>query len=131
MDEQRIAHIAETLNITIDEARAMLEEDRAIDRMTSIKTVNSDLTEEQKKSAKKYTNAARGKEVSCADAYGKKKKRTVKTDDVKQKLIKTIAESLEGVADKIDITNIQKTISLTIGDDTFEIDLKRKRKPKA
>ena len=131
MDEQRIAHIAETLDITIDEAREMLEEDRAIDRMTSIKTVNSDLTEEQKKSAKKYTNVARGKEVSCTDAYGKKKKRTVKTDDVKQKLIKTIAESLEEVADKIDITNIQKTISLTIGDDTFEIDLKRKRKPKA
>ena len=131
MDEQRIANIAKTLDITIDEAREMLEEDKAIDRMTSIKAVNSDLTEEQKKSAKKYTNVARSKEVSCTDAYGKKKKRTVKTDDVKQKLIKTIAESLEEVADKIDITNIQKTISLMIGDDTFEIDLKRKRKPKA
>ena len=46
-------------------------------------------------------------------------------------LIKTIADVLETVADKVDITNIQKTISLTIGDDTFEIDLKRKRKPKA
>ena len=131
MDEQRIANIAKTLDITIDEARAMLEEDKTIDRMTSIKTVNSDLTEEQKKSAKKYTNVARGKEVSCTDAYGKKKKRTVKTDDVKQKLIKTIAESLKEIVDKIDVTNIQKTILLIIGDDTFEIDLKRKRKPKA
>lgn len=130
MDEQRIARIAKTLDITIEEAREMLEEDKAIDRM-KMSTVSDDMSKEQKQATKKYTNVARGKDVVSTDAYGKKRKRTVKADDVKQMLIKTIADVLEEIADKVDITNIQKTIALTIGDDNFEIDLKRKRKPKA
>ena len=77
MDEQRIAHIAKTLDITIEEAREMLEEDKAIDRM-KMSAVSDDMTKEQKQATKKYTNVARGKDVVSTDAYGKKRKRTVK-----------------------------------------------------
>ena len=129
----RIAEVAKKLGITYDEAKEMLEEDKAIDRMTKAKDINSDLTESQRKATKKYTNVARGREIQCADAYGKKKKRTIKADDVKQMLINLIAETLKNSdeVDTVNITNIQKTIALKIGDDDFEIDLKRKRKPKA
>ncbi len=121
--------VAKKLGITIAEAEEMLAEDKKVDRM-KMKDVNNDLTDTQKKAIKKHTNVGRGKEIQSTDAYGKKRKRTIKADDVKQMLIKTIAEVLEEVADKVDITNIQKTITLTIGDDNFEVDLKRKRKPK-
>ena len=120
-----------TLDITYDEAVEMLNEDKEIDRMKDSE-VTSDLSADQKKAIKKYTNVARGKEVDSVDAYGKKKKRTVKDDDVKQMLIALIAETLEDSFEvkDVNIINKQKTIAFKVGDDDFEIDLKRKRKPK-
>ena len=131
MDKARVLEIAKTLDISYDEALEMLAEDKEVDRMKD-KDVTSDISEEHKKTIKKYTNVGRGREVESVDAYGKKKKRTVKDDDVKQMLITLIAESLEDSFEikDINITNKQKTIAFKVGDDDFEIDLKRKRKPK-
>lgn len=131
MDKVRIEQLMKTLDITYDEAVEMLNEDKEIDRMKDSE-VTSDLSAEQKKAIKKYTNVARGKEIESVDAYGKKKKRTVKDDDVKQMLITLIAETLEDSFEvkDVNITNKQKTIAFKVGDDDFEIDLKRKRKPK-
>ena len=127
----RIEKIAKTLGITYAEAQEMIEEDAKIDRM-SVKSANDDLNADQKRAIKKYTNVARGKEVNGVDAYGKKKKRTIKEDEIKRMLISTIANAIENLenVDTVDITNIQKTIAFKIGEDDFEIDLKRKRKPK-
>ena len=131
MDKARIEQLMKTLDLTYDEAVEMLNEDKEIDRMKDSE-VTSDLSADQKKAIKKYTNVARGKEVDSVDAYGKKKKRTVKDDDVKQMLITLIAETLEDSFEvkSVNITNKQKTITFKVGDDDFEIDLKRKRKPK-
>lgn len=131
MDKARVLEIAKTLDISYDEALEMLAEDKEVDRMKD-KDVTSDISEDHKKTIKKYTNVGRGREVNGVDAYGKKKKRTVKDDDVKQMLITLIAESLEDSFEvkDINITNKQKTITFKVGDDDFEIDLKRKRKPK-
>lgn len=131
MDKARVLEIAKTLDISYDEALEMLSEDKEIDRMKD-KEVTSDISEEHKKTIKKYTNVSRGREVNGVDAYGKKKKRTIKEDEVKRMLISTIANALENLedVDTVNITNIQKTIAFKIGDDDFEIDLKRKRKPK-
>ena len=128
----RIAHIAKTLDISYDEAKQMLEDDKRIDRMTKTEDINEDLNDDQKKAIKKYTNVGRGKSVDGVNAYGKKTKRTIKADEMKQFIIKILAETLENCeqVDIVTITNIQKTISFKIGEDDFEIDLKRKRKKK-
>ena len=128
----RIMQIAKSLDISYDEAKEMIEEDKAIDRMTKTEEINSDLDEKQRKAIKKYTNVGRGKSVDGVNAYGKKIKRTIKADEVKQSIIKIIAETLENCeqVDTVTITNIQKTIAFKIGADDFEIDLKRKRKKK-
>ena len=125
----RIMRIAKSLDISYDEAKEMIEEDKAIDRMTKTEEINSDLDEKQRKAIKKYTNVGRGKSVDGVNAYGK---RTIKADEVKQSIIKIIAETLENCeqVDTVTITNIQKTIAFKIGADDFEIDLKRKRKKK-
>lgn len=132
MNDDRIKQIAKTLDISYNEAKEMLEEDKKIDKMTKSSDINNDLDENQKKTVKKYTNVGRGKSVDGVNAYGKKAKRTIKADEVKQSIIKIIAEALESCeqVDTITITNIQKTISFKIGADDFEIDLKRKRKKK-
>ena len=128
----KIAQIAKTLDISYEEAKEMLEEDKAIDRMTKTEDINSDLDASQKKTIKKYTNVGRGKSVDGVNAYGKKTKRTIKTDEVKQSIITLIAETLQNYAqaEDVNITNVQKTIAFKIGADDFEIDLKRKRKKK-
>lgn len=128
----RIMRIAKSLDISYEEAKEMIEEDKAIDRMTKTEEINSDLDEKQRKAIKKYTNVGRGKSVNGVNAYGKKTKRTIKADEVKQSIIKIIAETLENCeqVDTVTITNIQKTIAFKIGADDFEIDLKRKRKKK-
>ena len=108
----------------------MLAEDKKVDRMTKAEEIDSDIDDKQRKTIKKYTNVARGREVKTSDAYGKKKTRVIKDDEVKQSVITTLAETLENIADKVEITNKQKTILFSIGSDNFEIDLKRKRKPK-
>ena len=127
---ERALEIAKKLDITVDEALEMLAEDKKVDRMTKAKEIDSDLNEKQRKTIKKYTNVARGREVNTSDAYGKKKTRVIKDDEVKQNVINALAEILENVADKVEIANKQKTILFSIGSDNFEIDLKRKRKPK-
>lgn len=127
---ERALEIAKKLDITVDEALEMLAEDKKVDRMTKAKDIDSDLNDKQRKTIKKYTNVARGREVNTSDAYGKKKTRVIKDDEVKQNVINALAETLENIADKVEIANKQKTILFSIGSDNFEIDLKRKRKPK-
>ena len=45
-------------------------------------------------------------------------------------VIREIAAILPNFAENIQILNVGKLISFTIGDETYEIDLKQKRKPK-
>lgn len=127
MDKDRIARIAKTLDISYEEAKEMLEEDKKVDRMKD-KDVTNDINEEQKKAIKKYSKCGNTK----VDAYGKKTKRVVKADDVKRSIIQIIANALNDTetVENVEITNIQKTIAFKIGADDFEIDLKRKRKKK-
>jgi hypothetical protein len=57
-------------------------------------------------------------------------KRERKEDPEKEMIIQKIAEILPGFAENVKITNIGKLISFSIGENDYEIDLKRKRKPK-
>lgn len=53
-----------------------------------------------------------------------------KPDEVKEDLIKNLAEYLENVADNVVIVNKSKIIQFNLGEDTYKIDLIRTRKPK-
>lgn len=125
MNEQ-ILKLMKTLDITEEEARELFEEDKEVDRMTKMSDIDNDISEEQKKAKKKYTNVKRG-----VNAYGKTTTRELKPDENKRLIIRTIAKALEenGFED-VEVTNIQKYIAFKIGSEVFEIDLKRKRQSK-
>lgn len=67
---------------------------------------------------------------------GERKKRERKPDIVKRELIQELSDTLNnehaanGKIKNVRITNVERVISFEIGDDTYELTLSRKRKPK-
>jgi hypothetical protein len=124
--EKQIEKLMKTLDISREEAIELINEDKEIDRKKDSQ-VDDDLSAEQKKAKKKYTNVKRG-----VNAYGKKTERVLKPDENKRFIISTIAKALEecGMAINIEITNPQKLIEFSIESEDFKIDLIRKRKKK-
>ena len=53
-----------------------------------------------------------------------------KKDTTKEEFIANLAQYLENFVENVEILNPSKLISFKIGEDTFELDLKRKRAPK-
>lgn len=58
------------------------------------------------------------------------KERVRKENPTKEMIIREIAALLPKFAENIEVLNVGKLISFTIGDEKYEIDLKQKRKPK-
>ena len=125
--EEKILKLMKSLDITREEALELMEEDREVDRMTKMSDIDNDISEEQKKAKKKYSNVKKG-----VNAYGKTTTRELKPDENKRLIIQTIAKALMECAEvsNLEVTNIQKYIAFSIGSEDFEIDLKRKRKKK-
>lgn len=70
-------------------------------------------------------------QASAKDATKKtQKERVRKENPTKEMVIAEIAKLLPNFAENIQVLNIGKLISFTIGEETYEIDLKQKRKPK-
>lgn len=124
--EEQILKLMKSLDLTREEAIELINEDKEIDRKKDSQ-VDDDLSAEQKKAKKKYTNVKRG-----VNAYGKKTERVLKPDENKRMVITLLAQALEdsGQITKVNIDNPQKYISFSIGSENFEIDLKRKRNKK-
>lgn len=123
--EERIAELMAKLKCTREEAESVIESDLAIDKGAKL----FELTAEQKKVAKQATNTKRGPTV-----YKFEQKKERKKNDTKGLIIAEIAKFLteneEISVENLEIVNAEKLISFKIGENSFELDLKQKRKPK-
>lgn len=128
MDENRISELMKTLDLTRDEAIELIRDDEQVDKM-GMKQVDDDLTEEQKKAIKKAKGGVR-----AVNAYGKKVMRERKENPTKASLIAEIADFLqknsENAIENCEITNKERQIAFKIGENSFELTLVQKRKPK-
>ena len=128
MDENRISELMKTLDLTRDEAIELIKDDEQVDKM-GMKQVDDDLTEEQKKAIKKAKGGVR-----AVNAYGKKVTRERKENPTKASLIAEIADFLqknsENAIENCEITNKERQIAFKIGENSFELTLVQKRKPK-
>ena len=64
---------------------------------------------------------------------GKKRKApTRKPDDTKRMLIKALENCIStlGICENVEVTNIERVIAFSIGEDKYELTLSKKRKPK-
>ena len=123
MNEKRIAELMKNLGCTREEAISVIEEDEAIDKMTS-KEVNADLTPDQKKAIKAATKTGTRKTSGTI-------KRERKPDEEKEEIIAKIADFLAKI-DGFDVEIIKKEreISLLVGENDYSITLIKHRPPK-
>lgn len=117
--------IIKNLGLTEEEADELLKADKAIDKGEKMPF---DLTKEQQEIAKSFTKT--GTKTKKAPTVYKFEKK--KTENVpKAELIKKLEELLnnEGFID-VKIVNAERLISFSNGDNSFELTLTQKRKPK-
>lgn len=121
MDKQ-IEKLMKLLKISEEEAIQLVADDKAIDRG---ERMSFDLSKEQEKQAKKYTNV------------GEKTKKTERKAPVrKENATKStiIAEISAFLAEKgyemVEITNKERQIAFKVGENDYELTLVQKRKAK-
>lgn len=125
-DEQLRFNAMLNLGMTEEEAKQVMEDDKKIDHNEKM---DFDLTEEQQKVAKQYTKTGTRKTTAYNFSKRERKSNTTKALIIDE-LFKFLSENAEISAESLEILNKEKLISFKIGENTYEIDLKQKRKPK-
>ena len=122
--EKRVEELVNLLGCSIKEAEQVIADDKKIDKGQE---VDFGLTKEQEKQALKYANVKEHKKP----AVYKFDKRERKADTTKEGVIEQISQFLiENGYENVEITNKSKLIAFKIGEDNYEFNLIRKRKPK-
>ena len=122
--EKKVEEIVNLLGCSIYEAEQVIADDKKIDKGQA---VDFGLTKEQEKQALKYANVREHKKP----AVYKFDKRERKADTTKEGVIEQISQFLiENGYENVEITNKSKLIAFKIGEDNYEFNLIRKRKPK-
>lgn len=115
-----IEKLMKNLDLTREEAQALLEEDKKIDRMTSMKKINNDLTDEQKKASKKARSVDRKPKAQT--------KREKKVNNEKIEIINALVSSLGEIATEINIINNEREIEFFSNEKKYKIVLSCPRK---
>lgn len=118
ISEEWISKNMEILDITREEAIQMWLEDEGYE----VNEVVEELTKKAKSLPRK--NASSGKER-------KKATRERKPDEEKEKIIKIIAEALENAGFHPEIINSAKIIEFSIKNNSYKVDLIKKRQKKS
>ena len=124
MAEKQVEKLMRLLNISEEEALQVKADDKAIDKGEKL----FEQTKEQKAVSKQMTATGTRKAPTVYNFDTTKRER--KKDTTKEEFIANLAQYLENCVENVEILNPSKLISFKIGEDTFELDLKRKRAPK-
>ena len=122
--EKRVDELVDLLGCSIVEAEQIIADDQKIDKNQA---VEFGLSKEEEKKALKYANAKEHKKPAVYKFDKREKKADVTKEGVIQALFDFLSKN--GYEDT-QILNKSKLISFKIADDVYELDLKRKRKPK-
>jgi hypothetical protein len=129
-DERKKFALMSQLHLTEAEALDVIEADKEIDRGEKMEF---DLDEEHEKVAKEYAKINAKKEKKAPTVY-KFDKRERKKNATKQGIIEELAKFLTEQSDiayeNVVVTNAERQIAFSIGEDNFELTLVQKRKPK-
>ena len=131
IDEKQIERIMLGLHIPKEEAIEVYLADKAIDRG---ERMPFDLDPETEKMAKKFANVQERKRkaptVYNFDTSQKKRKENPTKSGIIAEIAKFLQEISENACENVQIVNAERQISFTIGENTYELTLVQKRKPK-
>ena len=129
-DERKKFALMSQLHLTEAEALDVIEADKEIDRGEKMEF---DLPPDKEKVAKEYAKISAKKEKKTPTVY-KFDKRERKKNATKQGIIEELAKFLTEQSDiayeNVVVTNAERQIAFSIGEDNFELTLVQKRKPK-
>lgn len=127
------------LGYTEEQIQQMLSDDKRIDRG---EVFEWDLSPEEHKKAMKYANsdekkkktpektAKKGGTAYNFDTTGKKRKENPTKANIIALLATILTENGDFYAENVQITNKERQIAFTVGENAFELTLVQKRKPK-
>lgn len=125
MNEKLIEKHMRTLDISREEAIQLIKDDEEIDHMTRTSEIDGDLSEEQRKSAKKARQADRKPTVYKFDTS----KRTRKENTGKRALIETIKTALaDSGCENIEVTNVEREMVFFSDGVKYKVTLSAPRK---
>ena len=131
IDENQISRIMQGLKCGRDEAIEIFLADKAIDRGEKMAF---DLDPETEKMAKKMANVTERKRkaptVYNFDTSKKKRKENPTKAGIIAEIAKFLQEQSENACENVNITNPERQIAFTIGENSYEFTLVQKRKPK-
>ena len=123
--------IMEALHCTEAEAEQIMADDKAIDRGQKMPF---DLDSEAEKVARKYAKTGTRKTPVAYKLDNTGGKRSRKENPTKASIITELAKFLETDSENacvnVSITNKERQIAFTIGENSYELTLVQKRKPK-
>ena len=129
MAESQKEKLMRLLGCTAEEAEDIIRTDSDIDHG---KRTKYDLSKDEEKVAKKYTNIHEKTKKKPISLDNKPRER--KANPTKGGIIAEIAQFLSEKSDfateNVEITNKERMIAFKIGDESYEITLIQKRKPK-
>ena len=127
-EKERIPTIMRVLDLTYEEAVDLLKCDRAIDKGEHM---DFDISKEQEKEVRKML---KHETMSGARTFEKRPKqpKEKKVNEPKKAFIEDLVAWLGESEDygNIEVVNAERQVKFTIGEDTFELTLVQKRKPK-
>ena len=123
--------IMEALHCTEAEAEQIMADDKEIDRG---KPMPFDLSKDQEKVARSYAKTGTRKTPTAYKLDNTGGKRSRKENPTKASIISELAKFLETDSENacvnVSITNKERQIAFTIGENSYELTLVQKRKPK-
>lgn len=109
------------------EAEDIVEKDRLIDKGEK---VDFDLTPEQEKVAKKYRNCNDRKKPIVFDNKPRERKQNATKSGIIAELEQFLKENSTFSVENVEVLNKERQIFFQIGENSFELTLVQKRKPK-
>ena len=127
-EKERIPTIMRVLDLTYEEAVDLIKCDRAIDKGEHM---DFDISKEQEKEVRKMLKHETMSGVRTFEKRPKQPKEK-KVNEPKKAFIEDLMAWLGESEDygNIEVVNAERQVKFTIGEDTFELTLVQKRKPK-
>lgn len=124
-EEKKIYNLIRKLGLSYQEAEAVVLDDKAIDKGEKL----FELTEEQKKVAKKMTNFDT-KNIRNDQKRTVNRAKNATKGAIIAEIVQFLSENSQFSIENLEIINEERQFGFKIGENAYEITLTQKRKPK-